>query len=93
MKVFKDIEEFNRTFRKYSSWLTEGIEYYVFDGYRKNRVLIVAPHAGMERIRIKVEGREYWVRVGDENTDKSRGVFSFPTSPEQRLTSRGIRKI
>ncbi|MCD6421923.1 hypothetical protein J7L13_01055 [bacterium] len=77
MKVFKDIEEFNRTFRKYSSWLTEGIEYYVFDGYRKNRVLIVAPHAGMERIRIKVEGREYWVRVGDENTDKLAKIAAY----------------
>ncbi len=77
MKVFRDIEEFNQTFRKYSSWLTEGIEYYVFDGYRKNRVLIVAPHAGIKRLKVNVDGREYWVRVGDENTDKLAKIAAY----------------
>jgi len=68
MKVFSTKQEFERFFSKFGEEVCKGVELVKFEGYEKNRVLIIAPHAGIKGVKVRVDGVEREVHVGDENT-------------------------
>jgi len=78
MKIFSNEPELEEFFKRIGSeWIEEKVEYKLFDGYERTRVLIVAPHASRERVKVEIEGRKISLRVGDVNSDKLAKIAAY----------------
>lgn len=46
------------------------VEYCTLNEFKQKKVLFVAPHAFVKRVRLKISGRDVYVVIGDKNTGR-----------------------